>query len=72
MSKIRVTFMSYDWHKYSNTQEALTDGALHSFDKEMHDMSHVNMYAETLHAGMKLHAAVTGVEAPTLIVQIRM
>ena len=72
MSKVRVTFMSYDWRKYSNTQEALTAGALHSFDKEMHDISQVNMYAETLNAGMKLHAAVSGVEAPMLIVQMKL
>ena len=72
MSKLRVTFMSYDWHKYSDAQEANAAGYLHSFDKEMQDMSHVQLYAETLHAGMKLHALVSGVEAPMLIVQIKM
>ncbi len=72
MSKVRVTFMSYDWRKYSDAHEARAAGALHEFDKEMHDMGHVNLYAETLHAGMKLHAAVSGVEAPMLIVKMKL
>ena len=72
MSKVRVTFMSYDWRKYSNPEEARAGGALQEFDREMHDMSHVSLYAETLHAGMKLHAAVTGIESPMLIVQMKL
>ena len=72
MPKIRVTFMSYDHHLYSDVHEARAAGALHEFDKEMHDMGHVNLYAETLQAGMKLHAAVTGAEAPMLIVQMKL
>ena len=72
MPKVRTTFMSYDWRKYSNPEEARAAGALHEFDKEMHDMGHVNLYAETLQAGMKLHAAVTGAEAPMLIVQMKL
>ena len=72
MSKIRVTFMSYDWHKYGDVHEARAAGALHEFDKEKHDMSHVQMYADTLIQGMKFQAAVTNTTAPLLIVQIKL
>lgn len=72
MSKVRTTFMSYDWRNYSSPEEARADGALQEFDKEMHDMAHVNLYAETLMAGMKLHAAVTGIESPMLIIQMKL
>ena len=72
MSKVRVTFMSYDWRKFGDVHEARAAGALHEFDKEMHDMSNVQLYAETLHAGMKLHACISGVEAPMLIVQMKL
>ena len=72
MAKIRVTFQSYDWHKYSSSEEARTAGALHEFDKEMHDMSQVQLFSETLMQGMKLCSSVLGVEWPMLIVQMKL
>lgn len=69
---VRVTFTSYDSRKYSSPEEARAAGALHEFDREMQDMARVHLYAETVMVGMKLHAAVTGVEAPMLVVQMRL
>ena len=72
MAKIKVTFMSYDLSNYGSVEEARADGALREFEKDMHDMSHIGMYAENLLEGMKMNASVYGLYQPLLIVQIRL